>query len=79
MEDTIYFYDEPSERVKEEHIFLNNFATSPIVVNGLEFQTVEHYYQASKFSDERFETIRLAGSPGACKKLAHSFEFDEEE
>lgn len=36
----IYFYDAPSERVKEEHIFLNNFAPSRFVLDGLQYQTV---------------------------------------
>ena len=75
--DTIYFYDLESERVKSENIYLNNFALSPSIINGLEFQTVEHFYQASKFTDERIEAVRLAPTPDAAKKLAHSLEYDK--
>ena len=73
--DTIYFYDEESERVKPEHIYLNNFAHSPIIIDGLEFQTVEHFYQASKFTGEDFEAVRLTPTPDAAKKLAYQFEL----
>jgi len=36
----IYFYDAPSERVKEEHVFLNNFAPSVFVLEGVTYDTV---------------------------------------
>jgi predicted NAD-dependent protein-ADP-ribosyltransferase YbiA (DUF1768 family) len=49
--DVLYFYDLESEYVKKEHIFLNNFDDSPIVAGGLDYQTVEHYYQAHKFDN----------------------------
>lgn len=77
--ETIYFYDKPSHRVKEEHIFLNNFEPSPFVINGKEFKSVEHFYQASKFSNELFEAVRLCPDADSAKKLAHSIGFDEAE
>ena len=43
--DRIFFYDRASDHVKEEHIFLNNYAESPITVDGVLYRTVEHYYQ----------------------------------
>ena len=36
----IYFYDAPSERVKEEHVFLNNFSPSVFVLEGATYDTV---------------------------------------
>lgn len=43
---TIYFYDNESDKVKKEHIFLNNFDPSPFVDDkNLSYPTVEHYYQ----------------------------------
>lgn len=75
---TIYFYDQPSDRVKEEHIFLNNFAYSPFFINGLEYKTVEHFYQAHKFSGSHFEAVRIADTPDKAKKLARTLEYDEE-
>mgnify|MGYP003472856145 FL=1 len=49
----------------------SNFYSSPIVVDGKSFATVEHYYQASKFKFRgatkeelaRFEYIRQLGTP----------------
>jgi ribA/ribD-fused uncharacterized protein len=75
---TIYFYDRASDRVKPEHIFLNNYYESPFTLHGQEFKTVEHYYQASKFKGQPFETIRLAASPDEAKRKAHEFEVDLE-
>ena len=45
-EDTekIYFYDKPSERVREENIYLNNYAPSPMTIKGKNYPTLEHYY-----------------------------------
>jgi len=51
MDGIIYFYDKESELVKKEHIFLNNFYPSPIVVNGLNYASVEHFYQSHKFDN----------------------------
>lgn len=74
---TIYFYDRVSDRVKAEDIYLNNFEITPITVNGLEFQSVEHFYQASKFAGAEFENVRLAATPDHCKKLARTLEHNE--
>ena len=76
--ETIYFYDRASERVKPEHIFLNNFYESPFTLDGLEFKTVEHYYQASKFEGQPFEQIRLTATPDDAKRLAHDFDVNLE-
>ncbi len=52
-EDTnkIYFYDAPSERVKPEHIFLNNFGETPFVIDGVTYKSVEHFYQVRFFCE----------------------------
>jgi ribA/ribD-fused uncharacterized protein len=69
----IYFYDVPSERVKKENIFLNNFDLSPITINGILYPTVEHYYQSKKFIaiPTLEKQIREAATPDLCKKIAH--------
>ena len=56
-----------------ENAFLSNFASSPLVVNGFTWPTVEHIYQAFKASEiaER-ELIRLAPSAGQAKKLGQT-------
>ncbi len=56
------FYDEWS--------FLSNFAASAIVVNGHEYPTVEHAFQAFKTTNkDEHERIRLASSPGQAKQI----------
>jgi ribA/ribD-fused uncharacterized protein len=78
-ENIIYFYDAENDRVKKEHIFLNNFEVTPFVdKNGDKFDSVEHYYQANKFIDlndnkKAFEEVRTASSPFLCKKKARFF------
>ena len=66
-QNVIYFYDNESDHVKAEHIFLNNFDPSPFKAeDGLDYPTVEHYYQSHKFDNfneipefkEAFELIR---------------------
>jgi len=51
-ENIIFFYDAPTEYVKEEHIFLNNFEVSPFIADdNFTYQSVEHYYQCHKFDN----------------------------
>jgi N-glycosidase YbiA len=51
--------------------FLSHFHPSPIVLDGLEWPTVEHYYQAQKSADPAYvEAIRAAYTPGRAKRLA---------
>ena len=59
-----------------ESAFLSNFASSPLVVNGFTWPTVEHIYQAFKASEavER-ELIRLAPSAGQAKKLGQTIQL----
>lgn len=45
---TIYFYDAANDSVREEDIYLNNFAPSPFIADdGFNYPTVEHYYQVN--------------------------------
>lgn len=58
-----------------EFAFLSNFYPSPIV-DGIEFPTVEHYFQAHKtirYND--FKKIAAAGSPGLAKRLGRSIDL----
>ncbi len=51
-ENVIYFYDVESEYVKKEHIFLNNFDSSPFIADDdFIYPTAEHYYQCHKFDN----------------------------
>jgi len=53
-------------RVKDDYGCFSNFASYPITLNGKEWPTSEHYFQAQKFAGtEHEEAIRLARSPAA--------------
>lgn len=50
--------------------FLSNFYESPMIIDGKEYQTVEHYFQAMKATNEEdHELVRNASSPDEAKKL----------
>lgn len=65
---TIYFY-----KVNEPYGCFSNFSPHEIHLEGLDWPTVEHYYQAHKFvgtSDEPISmAIRAAESPEEAAKL----------
>lgn len=51
--------------------FLSHFHPSPIVLDGEDWPTVEHYYQAQKSDDPDYKAaIRAAVHPGPAKRLA---------
>lgn len=50
---------------------LSNYASTPITVDGVEWPTVEHYYQAAKYNESHIkDVIRLAPSPEKAKAEA---------
>jgi ribA/ribD-fused uncharacterized protein len=59
---TIYFY-----KVDNPYGCFSNFSPHPIQIEGLEWQTVEHYYQAQKFvgseNEKLIPAIRKAQTP----------------
>ena len=59
---TIYFY-----KVSDPYGCFSNFSLHPIEVEGLYWQTVEHYYQAQKFvateNERLIQVIRDAQTP----------------
>lgn len=59
---TIYFY-----KVSDPYGCFSNFSVHPIEVEGLYWQTVEHYYQAQKFvrteNERLIQVIREAKTP----------------
>jgi ribA/ribD-fused uncharacterized protein len=62
---TIKFY-----RVKDAYGYMSNFAAYPIVLDGAEWPTTEHYFQAQKFLDPAIrEQVRLIESPMAAAQL----------
>lgn len=52
------------------YIFLSNFFRSPVSLDGTEYPTVEHAFQATKSLDYHHRyTIRTMYSPGAAKRI----------
>ena len=65
MSDDIHFY-----RVADAYGCFFNFARYPIAIDGQEWPTSEHYFQAQKFLDsERRERIRHTPSPMIAARL----------
>ncbi len=61
-------------RFRGKYRFLSNFWNSKIVIDGIIYQSVEHYYQSSKFIDIFLrKKIIYSPSPGMAKKLARKF------
>jgi len=56
---------------RNDNQFLSNFAPAPVTLEGVEYPTVEHAYQAAKTLDpgER-QMIRLASTPDLAKKMS---------
>lgn len=66
MEQIIKFYGP-----EDPYFEFANFYESPILLDGQEWPTVEHYFQAQKTNDPEWrEKIRTAETPALTKKLA---------
>lgn len=54
-----------------EYRFLSNFYPSVVPLDGHDYPTVEHAYQAAKFAphDARRSTIRVLATPGQTKRM----------
>ncbi|MCC6584716.1 MAG: NADAR family protein [Chitinophagales bacterium] len=63
---TILFYSR-----KGKYGFFSNYYFSPIVINSIEYPTLEHYYQASK-SDNLIDHLKIASvsTPEEAKELS---------
>jgi hypothetical protein len=55
------------------HDFLSNFHPGSVLLDGFEYPTVEHAYQAAKCADSSDRTpFKLARSPGLAKRMGQS-------
>jgi ribA/ribD-fused uncharacterized protein len=58
-------------RDREQFEFLSHFHPAPILIDGITWPTVEHFYQAQKSTDAAYrEAIMEAPTPGKAKRLA---------
>lgn len=63
--ETINFYS-----VNDEYGEFSNFAYYDIRIDGIIWQTVEHYFQAQKFADKAYQKkVRTASSPMLAAQL----------
>lgn len=70
---TISCVHDPSAVTQASLYWCSNFFKAPITIDEVEYDTVEHYYQAEKFSKdcpELAERIRRARTPTDAKKLS---------
>lgn len=66
----------PIDSFSGEFDFLSNFSPSVVHFEGMEFNSVEHAYQAAKTLDKDLRLkIRNAKSPAAAKKMGKSVEL----
>lgn len=58
----------------EPYRFLSNFWPAPVKLDGVEYPTVEHAYQAAKtFDPHQREVIRGLPKPGQAKRAGRAF------
>jgi ribA/ribD-fused uncharacterized protein len=63
---------------KSKYAIFSNFAETPITIGGLDYSTVEHYFQSMKFTEtapEYADEIRLSPTPLDAKRLGKSRDY----
>lgn len=76
----IYFYSTKSSKdTKMEYSFLSNFYQSPFSINGVEYPTIEHYYQSAKFEEnpERKHAVLKQTDPLKAKQISNRFQEED--
>lgn len=59
-----------------EYAFLSNFYPSPFIHDGIEYPTVEHFFQAAKTLDiQECKAIAAAKTPGLAKRMGRSVQL----
>ena len=61
------------DRFSGKYRFLSNFYPTHVTLDGLDYSTVEHAYQAAKTFDRDLQrAIIISGSPGQAKRLGRT-------
>lgn len=61
---------EPITRFRDGYDFLSNFYAAPVALDGVDYPTVEHAFQAAKtFDPEQREALRCAKTPSSAKSM----------
>ena len=67
------------DKFEGEFEFLSNFYNSPITWMGVEYPTVEHFFQAMKTFDlDEREAIAATPTPGKAKRMGRSVQLRED-
>ena len=61
-----------------ENRFLSNFWPAKVILNGVEFVSVEHAYVASKTLDENLRKQISGMTPGQAKRFGRTFDLRED-
>lgn len=65
---------EPVTFFEKEYYMLSNWSAHSIVVDEVEYKTVDHAYHAAKFDDPKIKLkVSEANSPLTAKKVANDF------
>ena len=62
-------------KISDPYGCFSNFSRHPVLIDGLEWRTTEHYFQASKFlgtDNEHALAIRAVASPAAAARMGRS-------
>ena len=61
---------------ENEYAFLSNFYPSPFIHDGIEYPTVEHFFQAAKTLDiQKRKAIAAAKTPDLAKRMGRSVQL----
>jgi len=64
---------------RNKYHFLSNFFPVKIIIDGLEYNSTEHYFQSMKFIDPKIqEQVRNAPTASIAKKIAKKFRKRED-
>ena len=65
------------DRFTGEYFFLSNFYLSSIIINNIDYRSVEHYFQSMKGNTtSQRNKIRNAKTPADAKKLGKQVKLD---
>jgi ribA/ribD-fused uncharacterized protein len=70
---------EPITDFRGEYAFLSNFYAAPVEMDGAEYPTIEHAFQAAKTMDyAKRRTIRDTETPSAAKRMGRRIKRRED-
>ena len=70
---------EPITDFRGDYAFLSNFYDAPVEMDGAEYPTIEHAFQAAKTHDfAKRRTVRDAATPSAAKRMGRRIKRRED-